>query len=285
MIPVERADDERLADYVRLRESSLRKRLETERGVFIAEGSKVIRRALEAGYPPRSFLLAERWLADLSDLLEPLEVPVYLVSEAMAEQVTGFHVHRGALASLRRIERWSVADVLTGRRVMVLEDLVDHTNVGAIVRNAAGLGWDGVLISARCADPLYRRSIKVSMGTVFALPWARLPARVELGRLLGEARFTTAALALTPDAVGLGEYAMQARATDRLALLLGAEGDGLSSSWRAAADAVVQIPMHAGVDSLNVAAASAIAGYALGPVPDAQLSEARSLGLTGQSAG
>ena len=127
MIPVERADDERLADYVRLRESSLRKRLETERGVFIAEGSKVIRRALEAGYPPRSFLLAERWLADLSDLLEPLEVPVYLVSEAVAEQVTGFHVHRGALASLHRTERWSVADVLAGRRVMVLEDLVDHT--------------------------------------------------------------------------------------------------------------------------------------------------------------
>jgi tRNA G18 (ribose-2'-O)-methylase SpoU len=263
VIPVDRADDERLADYVGLRESSLRKRLETERGIFIAEGSKVIRRALEAGYPARSFLLAERWLAELSDLLEPLDVPVYLVSEAVAEQVTGFHVHRGALASLHRTERWSVADVLTGRRVMVLEDLVDHTNVGAILRNAAGLGWDGVLVSARCADPLYRRSIKVSMGTVFALPWARLPEGVDIGRLLHDAGFTVAALALTPDAVSLADFAVRSAEVKRLALLLGTEGHGLSAAWLAAADAVVQIPMHAGVDSLNVAAASAIAGYAL----------------------
>ncbi|MGC3954153.1 MAG: RNA methyltransferase [Propionicimonas sp.] len=267
VIEVERADDERLADYVSLRESSLRKRLETERGLFIAEGSKVIRRALAAGYPPRSLLLAERWLAELSDLLEPLEVEVYLVSEAVAEQVTGFHVHRGALASLHRIERWSVADVLTGRRVMVLEGLVDHTNVGAILRNAAGLGWDGVLVSAHCADPLYRRSIKVSMGTVFALPWARLPERVELGRLLGDAGFTVAALALTPDAVSLADYAAGSTRTERLALLLGTEGHGLSREWLAAADDVVRIPMHAGVDSLNVAATSAIAGYALAVPP------------------
>lgn len=263
LIPIEEADDERLADYVGLRESSLRKRLETERGIFIAEGSKVIRRALAAGYPARSFLLAERWLAELADLLEPLDVPVYLVSEAMAEQVTGFHVHRGALASLHRTQRWSVADVLAGRRVMVLEDLVDHTNVGAIIRNAAGLGWDGVLISARCADPLYRRSIKVSMGTVFALPWARLPERAELTPILHDAGFEVAALALTPDAVSLTEYAARVQQTGRLALLLGTEGHGLSERWLGAADTVVQIPMHAGVDSLNVAAASAIAGYAL----------------------
>lgn len=272
MIEVARADDERLADYVSLRESSLRKRLETERGLFIAEGSKVIRRALAAGYPPRSLLLAERWLAELSDLLEPLDVEVYLVSEAVAEQVTGFHVHRGALASLHRIERWSVADVLTGRRVMVLEDLVDHTNVGAILRNAAGLGWDGVLVSAHCADPLYRRSIKVSMGTVFALPWARLPERVELRRLLGDAGFTVAALALTPDAVSLADYAAGSTRTERLALLLGTEGHGLSREWLAAADDVVRIPMHAGVDSLNVAATSAIAGYALAVPPDGHTS-------------
>ena len=267
LIPVERADDERLADYVRLREASLRKLLETERGIFIAEGSKVIRRALAAGYPPRSLLLAERWMADLADLLEPLDVPVYLVSEAVAEQVTGFHVHRGALASLHRVERWSVAEVLRGRRVMVLEDLVDHTNVGAIIRNAAGLGWDGVLISAHCADPLYRRAIKVSMGTVFALPWARLPEGVDLGCLLRSAGFTAAALALTTDAVPLPEFAAEVLSTERLALLLGTEGHGLSPSWLEAADAVVQIPMHAGVDSLNVAAASAIAGYALAATP------------------
>ena len=263
MISIERADDERLADYVSLRESSLRKRLETERGIFIAEGSKVIRRAIEAGYQPRSFLLAERWLAELADLLEPLDAPVYLVSEAVAEQVTGFHVHRGALASLHRTARWSVADVLAGRRVMVLEDLVDHTNVGAILRNAAGLGWDGVLVSARCADPLYRRSIKVSMGTVFALPWARLPEGVDLGGLLHGAGFELAALALTDDAISLDEFAVRSPGSRKLALLLGTEGHGLSASWLAAADAVVRIPMHAGVDSLNVAATSAIAGYAL----------------------
>lgn len=263
LIPIERAEDERLADYVGLREATLRHRLETERGVFIAEGSKVIRRALESGHAPRSFLLAERWLADLDDLLAPLDVPVYLVSESLAEAVTGFHVHRGALASLHRTERFTVAEVLAGRRVMVLQDLVDHANVGAAIRNAAGLGWDGVLVSARCADPLYRRSIKVSMGTVFALPWARLEAGVDLGGLLRGAGFTVVALALRPDAVRLADFAAGLRATDRVAILLGSEGPGLSADWVEAADVLVRIPMSAGVDSLNVAAASAIAAYAL----------------------
>lgn len=263
LIRIDDSADARLGDYVGLRESTLRRLIETERGVFIAEGSKVIRRALDAGYPPRSFLLAERWLADLADLLEPLDVPVYLVSEELAEQVTGFHVHRGALASLHRVERHSVADVLAGRRVMVLEDLVDHTNVGAIIRNAAGLGWDGVLVSAHCADPLYRRSIKVSMGTVFSLPWARLPERVDIRDVLGRAGFRVAALALSDDAVDLAGYAASVGGEDRLAVMLGTEGHGLSGAWMAAADAVVTIPMRAGVDSLNVAAASAIAAYAL----------------------
>lgn len=263
LIPVARADDERLADYVGLREATLRHLLETERGVFIAEGSKVIRRAIEAGYPPRSFLLAERWLPDLAELLKPLEVPVYLASEELAEQVTGFHVHRGALASLHRAERFTVAEVLAGRRLMVLQDLVDHTNVGAVIRNAAGLGWDGVLVSARCADPLYRRSIKVSMGTVFALPWARLPEGVDIAELLHSAGFLVAALALRSDAVGLSDFAANLGTEDRVAILLGTEGHGLSDQWTDAADVVVQIPMKAGVDSLNVAAASAIAGYAL----------------------
>jgi tRNA G18 (ribose-2'-O)-methylase SpoU len=263
LIRIDDSADARLGDYVGLRESTLRRLIETERGVFIAEGSKVIRRALEAGYPPRSFLLAERWLADLADLLEPLDVPVYLVSEELAERVTGFHVHRGALASLHRVARHSVADVLAGRRVMVLEDLVDHTNVGAIIRNAAGLGWDGLLVSAHCADPLYRRSIKVSMGTVFSLPWARLPERVDIGDLLGRAGFRVAALALSEGAVDLAAYAASLGSEDRLAVLLGTEGHGLSRAWVAAADAVVTIPMRAGVDSLNVAAASAIAAYAL----------------------
>ncbi len=264
VIPLERADDARLADYVGLREASLRRLLETEQGIFIAEGSTVIRRALDAGFPARSFLLAERWLAELADVLEPLDVPVYLVSEDLAEQVTGFHVHRGALGSLYRVSRHSVADVLSGHRVMVLEDLVDHTNVGAIARNAAGLGWDGMLVSAHCADPLYRRSIKVSMGTVFALPWARLDAGVAIGPLLRRAGFRVAALALRDDAVDLASFAESVRPSDRLAVLLGTEGHGLSSAWVGDADAVVRIPMRPGVDSLNVAAASAIAGYVLG---------------------
>ncbi|HRA75412.1 MAG TPA: RNA methyltransferase [Propionicimonas sp.] len=257
--------DPRLADYVGLREASLRRLLETERGLFIAEGSKVIRRALAAGYPPRSLLLARRWLADLADVLEPYEdIPVYLVEESLAEQVTGFHVHRGALASLHRLQRHSVAEVLRGRRVVVLEDLVDHTNVGAVIRNAAGLGWDGLLVSAHCADPLYRRSIKVSMGAVFSLPWARLPREVGIGAVLHEAGFRVAALALDPGSVSLDTFAAGLVPGERVAVLLGTEGAGLSPGWVAAADAVVQIPMHAGIDSLNVAAASAIACYALG---------------------
>lgn len=264
VIPIERSDDPRLADYVGLREASLRRLLETEQGIFIAEGQTVIRRALAAGYPARSFLLAERWLAGLWELIEPLDVPVYLVSEELAEAVTGFHVHRGALGSLYRISRHSVDQVLQGRRVMVLQDLVDHTNVGAIARNAAGLGWDGMLVSAHCADPLYRRSIKVSMGTVFSLPWARLEPKVAIGDLLKGAGFRTAALALSDGAVELDDFSADLAPDDRVAVLLGTEGHGLTKDWIAAADAVVRIPMRAGVDSLNVAAASAIAGYVLG---------------------
>ena len=264
VIRIDKSEDPRLGDYVGLRESTLRHLLETERGVFIAEGSKVIRRALAAGFAPRSFLLAERWLDELSDVLEPVDAPVFVVTEELAERITGFHVHRGALASLHRTAPLKVADVLAGRRVMVLQDLVDHTNVGAIIRNAAALGWDGLLVSARCADPLYRRSIKVSMGTVFSLPWARLQDGVDIGALLHGAGFRVAALALSPDAVALGDFAASLAPTDRLAVLLGTEGHGLTADWVAAAEAVVEIPMRAGVDSLNVAAASAIAGYALG---------------------
>ncbi len=263
LIAIDDPADPRLADYVGLREATLRHLLETEQGVFIAEGSKVIRRALEAGYPPRSFLLAERWLAELAELVEPLDVPVYVVSEELAERVTGFHVHRGALGSLHRVARHGVEDVLAGRRIMVLEDLVDHTNVGAVIRNAAGLGWDGLLVSAHCADPLYRRSVKVSMGTVFSLPWARLPAGVAIGEVLARAGYRVAALALSDAAVDLDVFAASLAPEDKLAVLLGTEGHGLSPAWIAAADAVVQIPMRAGVDSLNVAAASAIAGYVL----------------------
>ncbi|SDE49133.1 TrmH family RNA methyltransferase [Auraticoccus monumenti] len=272
LIPVAEATDERLADYVRLRDVSLRRSLETEQGLFIAEGEKVIRRALEAGYRPRSFLLAERWLAGLADLLEQHPgVPVYVVDETLAEWVTGFHVHRGALASLHRETRHGVTEVLAGDRLVVCEDVVDHTNVGAILRSAAGLGFDGCLLAPRAADPLYRRSVKVSMGAVFSLPWARLEDWEDAVPMLGRAGFLTVALALTEDAVDLSEVVARVRAEavsgrrPRVALLLGTEGAGLSARWVEQAEVVARIPMARGIDSLNVAAAAAVACYALGP--------------------
>lgn len=261
-------DDPRLADYVRLRETSLRRHLETEHGLFIAEGEKVIRRAIEAGYRPRSFLLAERWLPGLADVIELWpEAPVYVVTEALAEEVTGFHVHRGALASLHREVRHTVDGLLSAStRLVVIEDVVDHTNVGAVLRNAAALGWDGVLLAPRAADPLYRRSVKVSMGAVFTLPWARLTDWARTPDLLRAAGFTTVALTLSDDALDLAEVAADlGRSGAKVAILLGTEGAGLSERWSRGSDRRAVIPMSAGIDSLNVAAASAIACYLLGP--------------------
>jgi len=265
-VVVERADDDRLADYVRLRETSLRRHLESEHGLFIAEGEKVIRRAVEAGYRPRSFLLAPRWLPGLADVLDRWpDVPVFVVDEEVAEQVTGFHVHRGALASLHREQRHTVEDLLALERLVVCEDIVDHTNVGAVLRSAAGLGFDGVLLSPRSADPLYRRAVKVSMGAVFTLPWARLADWHAAPQQLRDAGFTTVALTLAEDAVDLAEVvAEQSRRPTRLALLLGTEGAGLSDRWSAGASVRARIPMTGGIDSLNVAAAAAVACYALG---------------------
>ena len=269
------ASDPRLADYVSLRDASLRRHLESDQGLFIAEGAKVIRRAVGAGYRPRSFLLAERWLQGLHDVLTRWPAaPVYVVTEDLAEQVTGFHVHRGALASLCREQRHSVEELLAQRRLVVLEDIVDHTNVGAILRNAAGLGWDGALLSPRAADPLYRRSIKVSMGAVFSLPWARLVDWRGAPQLLSAAGFLTVALSLAPDAVELSQLAATITPRSRIAVLLGTEGAGLSTRWSDGAAVRARIPMSAGIDSLNVAAAGAIACYSL---------SAR--GLTGQSSG
>jgi tRNA G18 (ribose-2'-O)-methylase SpoU len=263
-VVVDDADDPRLADYVRLREVSLRKLLETERGLFIAEGERVIRRAIEAGYRPRSFMLAERWLAGLTDVTNRwAEVPVYLVSEQLAEIVSGFHVHRGALASLHREQRHSVADLLALHRLVVLEDIVDHTNVGAILRNAAGLGWNGALLAPRAADPLYRRSIKVSMGAVFSLPWARLTDWADAPGLSRRSGFRTIALTPAADAVDLEEARRSSVGAERIAVLLGTEGTGLSATWTEGADLRARIPMSAGIDSLNVAAAAAVACYRL----------------------
>ena len=280
IIPVEEAGDSRLSDYLRLRDVSLRKLLETDQGLFIAEGEKVIRRALQAGYRPRSFLLAERWLAGLADVIQRWpDAPVYLVTEQLAETVTGFHVHRGALASLHREQRQRLEDLLRLDRVVVLEDVVDHTNVGAIMRNAAGLGWDGVILAPRAADPLYRRAIKVSMGAVFSLPWARFSDWAGAPELLRQSGFRTVALTLTPDAIDLDAARMELGTEERVAILLGTEGDGLSAAWTRDAELRVKIPMSVGIDSLNVAAASAIACYVLGPL------SAGTRGVTGQSLG
>ena len=251
--------DPRLSDYRDLRDVQLRTSLEEEHGLFLAEGEKVVRRAVEAGFEARSFLMAPRWLGGLADVLARSEAPCYVVTEELAEKVTGFHVHRGALASLRRRPLPTVAEVLAGSRtVVVLEDVVDHTNVGAIFRSAAALGVDAVLLSPRCADPLYRRSVKVAMGAVFSVPYARTDGWYDAVEQLRSSGFTTVALTPADDAVDL-ESAVAGQG--RLALLVGTEGHGLSRRWMDTADVRAVIPMAGGVDSLNVAAATAVACY------------------------
>jgi tRNA G18 (ribose-2'-O)-methylase SpoU len=259
LTPVDDPADPRLADYRDLRDVQLRTHLEAEHGLFLAEGEKVVRRAVGAGFVPRSLLMAPRWLESLADVLETCDAPCYVVSEQVAEQVTGFHVHRGALASLRRRALPAAEEVLAdARTVVVLEDLVDHTNVGAAFRSAAALGVDAVLLSPRCADPLYRRAVKVAMGAVFSVPYARLPDWHDGPALLSSAGFATVALTPADDAVPI-EDAVAGRGP--VALLVGSEGPGLSPRWLDAADARARIPMAGGVDSLNVAAALAIACY------------------------
>ena len=251
--------DPRLADYRDLRDVELRKSLEAEHGLFLAEGEKVVRRATEAGFPVRSFLMAPRWLDGLADIMEGTDAPCYVVSEALAEQVTGFHVHRGALAALARTPLPSVDEVLEGAHtVVVCEDIVDHTNVGAIFRSAAALGVDAVLLAPRCADPLYRRSVKVAMGAVFAVPWTRLPNWWDALPDLSSRGFHTVALTLAEGAVPLEDAVS---GLDGLALIVGAEGHGLSERWTRAAERRAVIPMRPGIDSLNVAAATAVACY------------------------
>ncbi|WP_232422950.1 TrmH family RNA methyltransferase [Cellulosimicrobium cellulans] len=280
--------DGRLADYNRLTDVALRSKHEPEKGLYIAESSTVIRRALAAGHRPRSFLMAERWLDDLADDIAALpvddapggtgeQVPVYVGAPDVLEAITGFHLHRGALAAMHRPPLAPVRDLLSAarggtgaRRVAVLEDVVDHTNIGAALRACAAMGVDAVLVTPSCADPLYRRSIRVSMGTVFQVPWTRLehwphgprddatPDGVDLLQELG---YTVAALALDDDSVSLDELA--ANPPERLAMVFGTEGDGLKRRTLAACDLTVRIPMAGGVDSLNVASAVAVAAWAM----------------------
>lgn len=257
--------DPALDDYLRMTDVRLRSRVEVERGLFMAESFEVISRAMDGGMAPRSFLMSEKWLAKFAPLYERFpEVPVFVGAEPLLEQLTGFHLHRGALAAMQRPVLPAVEELLTatgGRsRIAVLENLVDHTNVGACFRSAAAMGVDAVLVTPQCADPLYRRSIRVSMGTVFQVPWTRIenwPASVHD---LQEAGYVVAGLTLGEGAITLDDLAAEDH--ENLALVLGSEGHGLMGSTDRALDRRVTIPMQHGVDSLNVAAASAVAFYA-----------------------
>lgn len=287
VIPISTLDDPRLDAYVRLTERQLRSVLEPEKGIFIAESAKVIERAVEAGLEPVSFLLGERWLAQLSPLFERLgsnwpesRIPVFVGSMELLERLTGFSVTRGALAAFRRPPLPPV-DVFLDRleersdgraiRLCVLEGIVDHSNVGAIFRSAAALNVDGVLVAPTCVDPLYRRSARVSMGTVFQVPWTRLVPDASSWprdglRVLHDHGFTCAAMALSDDSISLDDERLHE--FGRLAVFMGTEGAGLQGETIAGCDVTIRIPMAHGVDSLNVAAASAVAFWQLCPHVD-----------------
>jgi tRNA G18 (ribose-2'-O)-methylase SpoU len=258
-------DDPRIADYRALTDVELRTAFEPPHGLFIAEGELVLRRAIRAGYRLRSMLIDVKRAGLVAELAaEVPDVPVYAAEPRVLEATTGFHVHRGILGSVHRPPAREAADLLAAaQRVVVLEDVNTHTNVGAIFRCAAALGMDAVLLSPSCADPLYRRSVRVSMGEVFAVPYARLEPWPDALTTVRDAGFTLLALTPADGSVSLRDLTSAQR--ERPALLLGAEGPGLSRKVLTAADIAVRIPMYRDVDSLNVAAAAAVACYALGP--------------------
>ncbi|MFD7938383.1 TrmH family RNA methyltransferase [Streptomyces sp. NPDC048253] len=285
LITVEDPDDPRLRDYTGLTDVELRRKREPAEGLFIAEGEKVIRRARDAGYEMRSMLLSAKWVDVMRDVIDELPAPVYAVSPELAERVTGYHVHRGALASMQRKPLPAAAELLqaarrtvvpgpagdhplepsddAGQRVAVFEGFVDHANLGAAFRSAAALGIKAILLSPDCADPLYRRAIKVSMGAVFSVPYARFdawPAGLDVVRDAGYD-----ILAMTPDEKATPLDELNPARFEKSAIMLGSEGHGLSTYALRAADEWVRIPMSAGIDSLNVAAASAVAFYATRP--------------------
>ena len=246
--------------YARLTEAQLLNRFEPKKGMFIAESPKVILRALDAGCVPVS-LLVERGHVNAEAeeaILRCGDVPVYTAPLPVLTQLTGFQLTRGMLCAMRRPRLPAVEQVLVGaRRVAVLEDIQNPTNVGAIFRSAAALGMDAVLLTPACSNPLYRRSARVSMGTVFQIPWTYIDSVESLGQY----GFRTAAMALTDDSVSIDDPAL--RAEEKLAVVLGSEGDGLAAATIAGCDYTVKIPMFHGVDSLNVAAASAVAFWEL----------------------
>jgi tRNA G18 (ribose-2'-O)-methylase SpoU len=253
--------DSRIGDYRALTDVELRTRWEPPSGLFIAEGELVLRRALRAGYRLRSVLIDAKRVGQIEDL--PFDgVPTYTGDQATLEAITGFHVHRGVLASFHRKTELNADQILqSAQRIAILEDTNNHTNLGAVFRSAAALGMDGVLLSPSCADPLYRRSVRVSMGEVFAVPYARLEPWPDAFDRVRQAGFSVLALTPAADAVPIQELSAAQRT--RPALLLGAEGPGLTREAIQRSDARVVIPMRNGVDSLNVAAAAAVAFWEL----------------------
>ncbi len=259
-----------LDPYARLTQAQLRNRLEPEKGIFIAESPKVIARALDAGYRPLSLLMERKQITGpAAEILTRCgEAPVYTADRELLAALTGFELTRGVLCAFQRPAPRTAAELCrNARRVAVLEGIVDSTNVGAIFRSAAALNMDAVLITPSCCDPLCRRAVRVSMGTVFQVPWAQIGATpadwpekgIEELHALG---FQTAAMALSDRSVRIDDETLAAE--PRLAIIMGTEGDGLSHSTIAACDYTVKIPMSHGVDSLNVAAASAVAFWQLG---------------------
>jgi tRNA G18 (ribose-2'-O)-methylase SpoU len=258
-------EDVRLADFSHGTDVALRKARGTEHGLYIAESLLVLERAVRAGHRPRSVLSLGSSVDAAVAIVGP-EVPVFTGPDTLLATLTGYQLHRGTVAAMERPALPSPESLLAdARRVVILENVADPTNVGAIFRSVAGIGADAVLVTARCSDPFYRRAIRVSMGTVLQVPWARLGDWSSAREVLAASRFHIAALALEPGAVSLRDFA--ASAPDRVAIVLGEEGYGLTPEAIDAADTVVQIPMAHGIDSLNVAATAAVAMWALACPP------------------
>jgi tRNA G18 (ribose-2'-O)-methylase SpoU len=252
--------DPRLADFSHRTDVALKKASGTEHGLYIAESALVLERALRAGHEPRSVLALGGSVDEALELLDGRDIPVFSGPSELLEELTGYLLHRGLIAAMHRPALPTVESLLAGAsRVIILENVADPTNVGAIFRSVGAIGADAVLVTPRCSDPFYRRAIRVSMGTVLQVPWTRLGDWASTRRLLTASGFQIAALALSPDAVSLRDF----EAPQKLALVLGAEGDGLTTEALDAADTIVQIPMAHGIDSLNVAATAAVAMWAL----------------------
>ena len=269
IIEIENFSDPALDLYARLTENQLLNRADPENALFVAESPLVIGRALDAGCKPVSFLMERQHIEGKGrEILARCcqDVPVYTAEESVLAQLTGFHLTRGMLCAMRRPKLPSVEEVCrSARRIVVLENVMNPTNIGAIFRSAAALGMDAVLLTSAGSDPLYRRASRVSMGNVFLIPWTYLPEEGDWTQFLRSFGFRTVAMALRDDSVRLDDPRLAAE--EKLAIVMGTEGDGLASTTIASCDYTVKIPMYHGVDSLNVAAASAVAFYELGLPP------------------